>query len=505
MIDLRPYQNTAIDEIRHCFTPKNRGGKGLKRVILCLPTGGGKTVVFSAMTAKSIAKKVDPKILILTDRLELLQQAGGTLSKFGIDFEPIRAKRGKNDFISEHSRVYVGMVESVCKRLKDYPWLKKMDWVIIDECHKGNFKKYLNQCDPDTFVIGATATPIATSKKDPLRNYYQDIVCPVQIPDLLFDGFLCPAVTYSAKLDRSKLKKDFSGDYSDASQMEVFAKRSVYDGLFEKWNKFCPGQKTVVFNVNVKHSLEVVRMFQENGVDARHIDGETPKVQREETLAAFKRNEFPVLCNCGILCAGWDEPSVTAVVVNRATNSKALWLQMCGRGSRLYPGKNRFVILDMGENYRELGLWESEIDWREVFFQKHKIKKDQPAPVKQCPECGALIRASSKVCKECSYQYPEKEQKTPEQVEFEEIRAHVLDLLKIDKKENWHKFSVKDLLLLQEEKNRKVWWVVRILHERNQSDADFDRELQDLAELKGYHAAWVERAFDFYRPAVVAA
>src|SRR5690606_11145999 len=134
-MELRPYQTDAISQIREAFSQKKR------RVVLCLPTGGGKTVIFSEMVRRAMERDLFAKVLILTDRMELLTQAGGTLQRLGIKFDTIEA--GKK--VNMSARCHVGMVETYVRRGSKNPDLFGVyDLVIIDEAHKGNFKKVLN-------------------------------------------------------------------------------------------------------------------------------------------------------------------------------------------------------------------------------------------------------------------------------------------------------------------------------------------------------------------------
>ncbi|RIV23631.1 hypothetical protein DYU11_11660 [Fibrisoma montanum] len=497
MIQLRPYQLSAIEMLRDSFRA------GHRRVVLCLPTGAGKTKTFSHMVDEHLGRNLTNRALILTHRIELLTQAGGALSERNLRIERITAD---NRHINRRARCFVGMIDTYMKRIEKMPDLAAgLTMVIIDECHMGNFKRLFRYWDEQALnpvVIGATATPIAASKKDPLSNYYSDIVCPVQIPELIEMGFLSPAVTFSAKqVDRSKLKVDKKGEYSDQSQMDVFAKREVYAGLLDKYREFCLRDrgdgprhplKTIVFNVNVEHSLAVTEEFNRAGIPARHLDGDTDPDERESIIMAFKSGAFPVLCNVGILNAGFDDPAVECVVMNRATTSEAYWLQACGRGSRIAPGKDHFRILDMGGNYRELGLWESPRDWRAKFEgRKGTSQKEGVAPVKDCPSCEAIIRASAPICPQCQYEFPKKESAPSVGIDAEfEVVADFREVLKLDRAANWPELRVEQLEQIRKARDRKKGWMIHIIRQRAQSEAQFRDELRAAADLWGYKKGW---------------
>lgn len=488
MIQLRPYQDAAIAQMRGHFAAQK------SKVILCLPTGAGKTVVFSYLVKTTITKNPLARVLILTDRIELLTQAGGTLREFGIDCASISA----NTPIDHHARVYVGMVETFFRRIQKFPHLLDLTLVIIDEAHRGNFKKLFKHFKPSTYVIGATATPISASKKHPLNEDYQEIVSPVGIPQLIQEGFLVPAETYAAKTDVSKLRTDNTGEYSTESQMDVFAKREIYDGVVNKYLTFGAAEKAICFNVNIEHSTEVTRRFLEAGITAEHVDGETEPAIRNAILARFKTGETKVLCNVGIVTTGYDEPSVTMVIINRATTSVPLWLQMAGRGSRPFPGKTCFKLIDMGDNWRHLGLWEDERDWVEMFKNPGKGKKkknEAPAPVKDCPECDAILPISAKACPHCQYEFPptERAPNIVSEVEF--------DLVSNLRPKDWKTLGMEDLVKVQVLKEYKVGWILHQLRERaGGSREEYRRLITELAAFKNYKRGWIDRELTNYQP-----
>ncbi len=489
-MQLRPYQLEAIDQLRNLFSHNKR------KVVLCLPTGAGKTVVFSSLVKATLQKNEFARVLILTHRQELLTQAGGTLRQFGIPIEPIIAKR---KHINPDANVYVGMVETYYRRIKQNPHLLNMNLIIIDEAHYGNFKKLFAQFQNGQYIVGATATPISAVKSDPMSNYYDEVICPVQIPELIDSGFLSPVRTFSVPSNRSELQKDWSGEFSDESQMLLFDKREVYANMLAKYREFGLNEdgtptRTIVFNVNIAHSLEVTKQFNLAGILARHIDGETPTAERESIIAGFKSGVFPVICNVGILNAGFDDPAVKTIIVNRATASMALWKQMAGRGSRIHPGKEYFTLIDMGENYTDLGLWQQYDDWHSIFRQK-KEKKAGIAPVKDCPECGAIFPVQIMDCPTCAYHFEPKEKEPAPDAAFTQV-DHLInqtlpdELRELDRPVSWPTLSVQQLHEIQCIRGRKVGWVVNVLRERCDTETDFRTDLTQFGKLKGYKSGW---------------
>lgn len=478
-MELRPYQTDAISKIRGAFSQKKR------RVVLCLPTGGGKTVIFSEMVRRAMERDLFAKVLILTDRMELLTQAGGTLQRLGIEFDTIEA--GKK--VNMSARCHVGMVETYVRRIEQFPDLIDYNLVIIDEAHKGNFRKVLGILPDRTFIIGATATPVAAKKTYPLKDYFDDIVCPVTIPELISQGYLVPAITYSARIDRSGLKKQ-GGEYSEQSQMNVFDRRERYDGVVDKWLEFARGRKTMCFCVNIKHSKETAQAFNDAGIPAMHVDGSTPEEERAEIFKAHQNGEFLILCNVGIATAGYDDPSISCIIFNRVTTSITTWLQCCGRGSRPYPGKKDFIILDMGENYTEHGLWESDTDWKHIFHFPKKAGKGI-APTKMCPGCDAILPASNKFCSYCGYVFPVQQRDEKYlNVEFERVDSKKIPVKPKPKppRSMWHSLTVDQMADYVRCKTYKPGWAVRLILNK----PDPVPKLYKFASLMGYRETWVD-------------
>lgn len=411
-----------------------------RKVLAQLPTGGGKTWEFS-LIAQRYCRMTGDSVLILVHREELLNQAAATIEKI-MDIKPfiINSKTRKCGI----SRVYIGMVDSIIPRLK--MMYQKVGLVIIDECHINNFNKIHNYF-LEELVIGFTATPISSNKREPLNKYYRSIIVGPQISELIKLGHLsqnitrCPKdVVDSTKLEINKLKGDF-----DETKMAIeYKKPKNVTNVIKAYNKFCKGKKTIVFNVNIEHSKEVTECFNFMGYNARHLDSDSSnrpssdpryKNEREETLAWFKVTPDAILCNVMIATVGFDEPTIINVILNFSTLSLVKFIQCAGRGGRTIDEelalklgcspKNFFNIIDMGGNSVRFGDWNNDRDWRYVFEFPAK-PGEGIAPVKTCPKCEGLVHASSRICdlldengEYCGYEFERK--KTQEEQDLEEM------------------------------------------------------------------------------------
>jgi superfamily II DNA or RNA helicase len=383
---LRPYQEKFINNI----SAKLRIHR---KVVAQLATGGGKTVCFSAICDRFCAKS-SQDILILVHREELLLQASKAIK------QPTQQVVAGMRSIPP-ARVYVAMVESAYKRLHQFT---NIGMVIVDECHIGNFTKVIEHFK-EQYIIGFTATPLAVKKTNPLKNYFSDIVCGIDIPELIEQGFLCAEQTYSAQkiVERAKLKMT-AGDFDQAQMGAMFKEPKYIDSTINAYKQHSLGRKTIIFNCNVEHSQAVNLAFQAQGFNSRHLDATS--ADREEILQWFANTPDAILNNIGIATTGFDQPDIETVIVNKATASMPLWLQMCGRGARPHPVKLTFTIIDLGGNCLTHGSWASPRNWDSIF---HNPKKPSSgvAPVKECPQCQALLHTSKMLCS-CGYAFPKK-------------------------------------------------------------------------------------------------
>lgn len=465
-MELRNYQHKAIAEIQESF-------KKHKRTVLCLPTGSGKTVIFSQMVYKAACKGTPT--LVLTHRTELFEQTFKAIERHGITVQRIEPK---NKSIKSDALVSVAMVETIERRLKKgFEIMPKL--IIIDEAHFGNFSKIIETFS-DSYIIGATATPIGKH----FFKYYTKIIEPITLSELIEQKYLCDYKGFQMQDNFDDIKKS-KGEFDEADLFFHFDKPELYHGVVEKWKEKSENKKTIVFNCNIEHSNKTAQAFSDAGIESYSITSHTSSEERRNILSRFKNGEFLVLNNCGILTTGYDEPTIEVVIVNRATMSLPLWLQMCGRGSRILPNKNYFTVLDFGKNHDRHGMWSEDREWK-LKSPKEKDGLKAP-PTKECPECGAMLSASARVCKFCGYEYFNEETQT-------ELKDGVLVEVK---KKTWvgkkaDECTINELIEIEKTTNWSVKFVWRVVRSRGR-DA-----LIDYAKKKGYSRFWVDRQMSDY-------
>lgn len=368
-------------------------GQGYKSIICQLATGGGKTVCMAYLVLRYIKKNNSAKIGIIVHREELVNQTERTLNAFGVNNVKVLMVETFNNYIKKHG-------------------LPNYDVLIIDEAHYGSHKKIIDHYkETKTLIIGFSATPISATKKHPLKADYQTIVCGLEIQSLIDKGNLTPAIYYSpnTELDKSQLKKT-AGEYNTASMSVEFSKPKLVEAVVYNYEKLCKGKKTIVFNTTIEHSILVHNSFKNSGYNSRFLDSKTfSKEERKEVLEWFKITPDAILNNVGILTAGFDEPSIEAVIFNRSTKSLSLWLQCLGRGARKYEGKDFWLAIDLGDNIQGEGhgYWHQKHDW-EMYFLHPDKPGEGAAPMKNCPECEAMIYMASTKCYVCNHEMPRK-------------------------------------------------------------------------------------------------
>jgi|688.fasta_scaffold57441_4 superfamily II DNA or RNA helicase len=391
-MQLREYQSKAVDQVARKIMQH-------RKVVFQLATGGGKTITFSAI-AKRYVEKSGKSVLILVHRKELAEQTRRTLFSFaGISAQIIKA--GMKTI--PNAAVYVGMVESVNRRIDR---LNNIGLVIIDEAHNLSFAK-MHEHFPNQMVIGFTATPLTSNKKKPLKDYYNDIVCGVDIPDLIQLGSLCQNITYAPKdvVNASELKIK-NGEYDEGLMALEFSKPKHVQTTIEAYQRYAPNTKALIFNCNIQHSILVNQAFLSAGLNSRHLDSNMDDKQRDEIVKWYKDTPNAILNNVAILTTGFDAPDTETVIMNRSTLSMPLWLQCTGRGSRPTDAKSAFTIIDLGQNCVTHGDWCDSRDWENLFFNPPKVGKPGVAPVKSCPECDAIMAARKMKCDYCGHEFP---------------------------------------------------------------------------------------------------
>ena len=340
-MELRPYQQEAKDAIFEQWD------SGVKKTLLVLPTGCGKTIVFAKVTEDCVRK--GDRVLILAHREELLKQAANKIHKStGLGCAVEKAEQSCR---GSWFRIVVGSVQTLmsAKRLSQFSE-NYFDTIIIDEAHhciSDSYQRVL-QHFPEANVLGVTATPDRGDMRN-LGQYFESLAYEYTLPKAIKEGYLSPikALTIPLKIDMSGVSVQ-AGDFKTS---DVGTALDPYlESIAQEMEKYCRDKKTVVFLPLVKTSQKFRDLLNEHGFQAAEVNGNSD--ERSQILLDFENGIYNVLCNSMLLTEGWDCPSVDCIVVLRPTKVRSLYCQMVGRGTRLSPGKDHLLLLDF--------LWHTE-------------------------------------------------------------------------------------------------------------------------------------------------
>jgi len=348
---LRPYQSEALTAVRDAYLA------GKRRVIVSLPTGTGKTVVFAHFPRVLKMKK---RLLVLAHREELLLQAQ---DKFrSIDPELKAEIEQASTHATSDAKVVIASVPTLARsgaRLSRFQ-PEEFSIVVVDEAHHAVAPSYRRIFDHfglfephvSRYLIGFTATPRRGDKQG-LGEVFEEVCYARDMREMIVDRYLCPItgwrVDTDLSLDNVRVRH---GDFIESQLARVVNMPLRNRLLVKAYRDFGPGRRTIVFCVDVAHAKDVHRAFADAGIRAAPVWGELSRDQRRSTLAAFSAGEIDVVTNCNVLTEGFDEPRVDCVIMARPTRSKLLYAQMVGRGTRLHAGKKDLIVIDVADNSR---------------------------------------------------------------------------------------------------------------------------------------------------------
>jgi superfamily II DNA or RNA helicase len=353
------------------------------------------------------------RVLVLVHRRELLTQASRKLHDLGIDHGILAAGFP----VRLHAPVQIASIQTLDARAirSARMELPEADIVIVDEAHHARAKTYAKLIDhyPHAIVLGMTATPCRADGLG-LGNAFDTIIeCP-PVQALIDGHWLVPTVVYAPTRPNLKGVRVRGGDYVKSELADRMDNAKLVGDIVEHWLRLGERRRTVVFATGVKHSLHIRDEFRLAGVLAEHIDGKTPTDERDLILAQLAKGEVELVSNAMVLTEGWDEPSVSCLVLARPTKSLGLYRQMVGRVLRPSPGKTNAIILDHSGATFQHGFVEDPVEWtldadQRAVNEAHAARCSAPdAPgLTTCPECQA-VRLQGKPCGSCGWRPVEK-------------------------------------------------------------------------------------------------
>jgi DNA repair protein RadD len=407
--ELRQYQIDVVERCREQIA----GGK--KRICLVAPTGAGKTIVAGSMIAGAVGKT--KRVLFLAHTREIIGQTSAKLQAFGIPHGIIAADLTRG----EYHDVQVASVQTFWSRVMRSKRIAPpaADVLFVDEAHHIRARTWREIIDvyPNAVLIGLTATPCRGDGRGLGEIFDVLVQCP-QVPALIKLGYLVPTKTFAPAPPDLRGVRVQGGDYVTRQLGERMNVDALIGDIVVHWLRHANGLKTIIFAVDVAHSIHITREFVAAGVNCEHVDGSTPKPVRDAILRRLANGATTVVSNCAVLSEGVDAPNIACLILARPTKQLGLYRQMIGRGLRPAPGKNALTVLDHSGAIYAHGPVEDNIEWQ-LAPDARAINKNHDAKRKvrdldgaftsrllDCKCCGAK-RVSGNACVHCGH-YPER-------------------------------------------------------------------------------------------------
>jgi len=463
MITLRHYQNTMVAGIRTLFR------NGINSVLAVLPTGGGKTVVFTYIAQKMAHK--NKKVIILVHRIELLRQTSTALSKFDVEHGIVNPQYSPN-FVNN---VQVASVQTIIKRL---PYFAAVAWnadaLIIDEAHHataGSWLKiieFFTQLNPNLKIIGVTATPIRGDGQGlgvESGGLFNEMVMGPQVQDLINEGFLVKPRIFGPpeKLDLSGLHT-LAGDYKKDELSSLVNKPKITGDAVDHYRELCPGAPAVVFCVDVKHAQDVAADFRAAGYKFYAVDGTMDDDTRKTILNGLADGSVDGVCSCDLISEGTDIPAIGCAILLRPTKSKGLYLQQVGRALRPFAGKEYAYILDHVGNTEAHGLPYQLQEWTLAGSSKRGRSASQETAVRvvMCESCF-LQQEPTTVCVGCGHVIKEPVNNVPKKVDGKLREITEVDINKKQARQEVGKTqTLEELVIIAKQRGYSERWAQHV-------------------------------------------
>jgi len=405
---LREYQNEAIEAARASFL------EGKRRVVIVAATGSGKSPIAGQMIKNAIEK--NKKVLFLVHRRNLVFQFKEILdTKFNVSCGVIMSQVE----FKQNRMCYLASIQTLSRRanLDEFEhnnFMMDFDLIIIDECHRSlstQYQKVLNMY-PDVMAIGFTATPVRADGRG-LGEYFDDLLDVVDTGWLMDQGYLSKVRYYvPSEIDLEGIKTVL-GDYDKKEIDKRVNTPKLIGDVVSNWLLYGQDRKTIVFAVNVKHSISIRDAFERSGVSAMHLDAKSTDEERDYAFRQMEIGNIKVICNVALYQEGMDVPAISCVIMARPTKSLGLYRQCIGRGLRIYEGKKDLVVLDHGGTVEQNGLVSEKVIWsldstKKAYEKKTDDKEKVTKPCKctvcsavfekqdKCPDCGSPIKSFGK-------------------------------------------------------------------------------------------------------------
>ena len=414
----RPYQERALAEVGSALE------QGVKRVMICAPTGAGKTTIAAELVVRFRAQGL--RVSFLAHRKELIRQPwvrfvrwGIPARDIGVNMPGVRAGAEQRGLFSDDdvdlfrgwarkrppAPVQIGTIQSAARRSSG-----PFDVIIIDEAHRALSPQYLTLIEryPDAIVVGLSATPWRTDGRG-LGEVFERIIVVASYAELVDQGFLvAPRVWSTArKIDTDGAAKGRE-DFTRSALAKIgrrASKPELVGDLVEHYQSRGGGSPAMVFASSVEHSKTIAEAFCLAGISAVHVDGSMPAPERDEAFQGLTAGRVKLVSNVDVATEGVDVPCVKCIIWARPTMSLRVWLQGCGRGARPH-GDMPFVVLDHAGNAVRHGLPQADREWSLDGRARRTGAAAELPPVWECGICFAAVPREHDTCPECGTAKP---------------------------------------------------------------------------------------------------
>ena len=384
---LRKYQTDIINDVKTAYR------KGRQAPCIVLPCGGGKSVIVAEIAKRTTAK--GNRVLFIVHRKELCDQIRNTFEAWGVDMDLCT----------------IGMVQTVCRHLEA---IAPPALIITDENHHSKANSYMKiyKAFPDAHRVGVTATPVRLDGSG-LKDVNDELVVGVNAKWLINNHYLAPYDYYAPSIVDLTEVKTVRGEFDTKSVEKVMLKRAIFGDVIANYKKLADGKQAICYCASIRHSLAMAEAFNAAGITARHIDGETPKDERDRVIEMFRSDQIDILCNVDLISEGFDVPDCECAILLRPTKSLTLYIQQSMRCMRYKEGKQAIIIDHVG-NYARFGLPDADRQWtlegKPKRSTKNKSKDD--INIRECTNCFRIFPAvvngeKVTVCPFCGYVFPE--------------------------------------------------------------------------------------------------
>lgn len=383
---------------------------GTRRILVYAPTGAGKTAIISSIFADILVR--NKRAMLVVHRDFLIEQSRAAMLRCGIcpgDIGIIKAGYPED---RELPIQIAGLQTLQNRRIP-----ADLDMVVLDEAHTTAFFEFyqrIKEHSLNAIHLGFSASPWRLKSADEYFGlHYDAIAMGPSIGDLIELGYLARPryFGYGGIVDLARLETNASGEYKESAMQSAFIAAKVPQQVVLHIEEYCQGRTGVIFNAGVEQSKIQTQLLNEAGVPCVHLDAETPFRERQSYFNALGAGEIRCISSIGCLTEGFDVPSISFVVLARATKSRALYVQMSGRGLRPFDGKEDCLILDYGGNVKRLGM----LTRRFLITLEPTPKKEEEPMTKECPGCHELINIFARICPHCGFVFEPQDQ----QLDFE--------------------------------------------------------------------------------------